>query len=87
MHYKVIYTECLDDNEGILKAESWEYVDKADAIALFNERFNKMTSSMLNDYSLCKCKMVKEGYRAFIKIQGVHCCLAVVDDMNNIVKI
>lgn len=82
--YKVIHTESLETADE-MAAESWEYGDKADAINKFSSLVSQLLSEVLEN-SLLNCKTSIHYNRAVIKIEGVHHCIAVVDDKNSIVK-
>ncbi|MBP5784755.1 MAG: hypothetical protein J6W16_04135 [Methanobrevibacter sp.] len=78
--YKVIYTKSLDNASDVI-AESWEYTDKNDAIKLFNDKVNQFVKEILkNQFLKFNCSIV--GYKAMIKIESTHHCIAIVDDMN-----
>ena len=83
--YKVIYTESLETADE-MTAESWEYIDKADAVNEFSSLVNRVLSEVLEN-SLLNCKASIHHNKAVIKIEGVHHCIAIVDDMNNAIKI
>ena len=83
--YKVIHTKSLE-NVDEMTAESWEYNDKADAINEFSSLVNRVLSEVLEN-SLLNCKASIHHNKAVIKIEGVHHCIAVVDDMNSNVKL
>ena len=78
--YKVVYTKTLDNADDIV-AESWEYEDKDLAIALFNERMNKLLAEIL-DNGFFNAKISIHGHRALVQIESTHYCIAVVDDLN-----
>lgn len=78
--YKVVYTKTLDNANDIV-AESWEYEDKDLAIALFNERMNKLLAEIL-DNGFFNAKISICCHRALVKIESTHYCIAVVDDLN-----
>lgn len=82
--YKVIHTESLE-NADEMTAESWEYNDKADAFGEFSSLVNQVLSEVLEN-SILNCKASIHYNKAVIKIEGVHHCIAVVDDKNSIVK-
>lgn len=83
--FKVIYTKTLENASDIV-AESHEYVDKKNAIALFNERVQKLFDEV-KDNSLLSAKFSINHYRAFVRIEGTHHCIAIVDDLNDTVAI
>ena len=78
--HKVIYTKSLDNADDII-AESWEYVDKDDAVQLFNEQFTKIINEIL-DNELLNAKVSIHRHLALIVVENVHHCLSVVDDLN-----
>ena len=78
--YKVIYTKTLDNVDDVI-AESWEYIEKNDAIALFEERLAKLWKEITNNEFL-NAKINIHGHKVLIKIESEHHCIAVVDDMN-----
>ena len=82
--YKVIHTESLE-NADEMTAESWEYIDKADAFDEFSSLVNQVLSEVLEN-SILNCKASIHYNKAVIRIEGVHHCIAVVDDKNSIVK-
>lgn len=81
--YKMIYTRTLDSADEII-AESWEYQKKEDAIALFNERVSNLITKMLNN-EFMYVNMNMHKHKALIKVESVHHCFAVVDDINKVV--
>ena len=81
--YKMIYTRTLDNADEII-AESWEYQKKEDAIEMFNERVSNLMKTMLNN-EFMHVDMNMHKHRALIKVESVHHCFAVVDDMNKAV--
>lgn len=83
--YKVIHTKSLETADEAT-AESWEYTDKADAFGRFSSLVNQVLSEVLEN-SILNCKASIHYNKAVIKIEGVHHCIAVVDDKNSIVKI
>ena len=82
--YKVIHTESLE-NADEMTAKSWEYTDKADAFGQFSSLVNQVLSEVLEN-PILNCKASIHYNKAVIKIEGVHHCIAVVDDKNSIVK-
>lgn len=82
--YKVIHTKSLETADE-MTAESWEYGDKVDAVNKFSSLVSQVLSTVLEN-SLLNCKTSIHYNRAVIKIEGVHHCIAVVDDKNSIVK-
>lgn len=83
--YKVIHTKSLETADEAI-AESWEYNDKADAVNQFSSLVSQVLSEVLEN-SLLNCKASIHHNKAVIKIEGVHHCIAVVDDKNSTVKI
>jgi len=81
MHHKVIYTKTLSNADDVI-AESFEYADKKDAIALFKERVNKLVNEIL-DNEFLNAKISIHKHVALIKIENTHHCISVVDDWNN----
>lgn len=79
--HKVIYTKTLDNADDAV-AESWEYTDKNDAIALFKERVNKLLQEILSN-EFYNAKINIHGHTALIRIESTHYCISVVDDMNH----
>ena len=82
--YKVIHTKSLETADE-MTAESWEYGDKADAVNKFSSLVSQVLCEVLEN-SILNCKASIHYNRAVIKIEGVHHCIAVVDDKNSIVK-
>ena len=82
--YKVIHTKSLETADE-MAAESWEYNDKADAFSEFSSLVNRVLSEVLEN-SILNCKASIHYNKAVIRIEGVHHCIAVVDDKNSIVK-
>lgn len=82
--YKVIHTKSLETADE-MTAKSWEYNDKADAVNQFSSLVSQVLSEVLEN-SILNCKASIHHNKAVIKIEGVHHCIAVVDDKNSIVK-
>ena len=78
--FKVVYTKSLDNADDVI-AESWEYENKDLAVLLFKERLHKLFSEIL-DNEFYNAKISIHGYRALVKLESTHYCLAVVDDLN-----
>ena len=78
--YKVVYTKTLDNVDNMV-AESWEFEDRDTAILLFNGRVNKLINEIL-DNEFLKARISINKYKALIKIEDTHHCIAVVDDLN-----
>jgi len=83
--YKVIHTKSLE-NADEMTAESWEYDDKAYAIGRFSSLINQVLCEVLEN-SILNCKASIHCNKAVIKIEGVHHCIAVVDEKNSTVRI
>ena len=78
MHYHVIYTKTRDNADEVI-AQTYEFVNKDDAIALFKERINKLMAEVLeNKWLESKFSIFK--HKALIKIEGTHYCVALVSD-------
>ena len=78
MHYHVIYTKTCDNVDEII-AQTYDYANKDDAIALFNERVNKLMAEVLeNKWLNAKFSIYKN--KALVKIENTHYCIAVVSD-------
>ena len=81
--YKMIYTRTLDNADEII-AESWEFQKKEDAIVLFNDSVSRLLKETFNN-EFVHVDMNMHKHRALIKVESVHHCFAVVDDMNKAV--
>lgn len=79
--FKVVYTKSLDNVDDVV-AESWECENLDLAIQLFNERVNKLVAEVLENAFL-KAKISIYQHKALIRIEDIHYCIAIVDDMNH----
>lgn len=76
--FNVIFTKSLDHVDEII-SKTWEYKDKNDAIALFNEQVKVlMNEAIENEY--LKCKISMHRHKALIKLEDTHYVIAVVED-------
>ena len=76
--FNVIYTESLDNADDII-SKSFDYEDEKDAIALFNEKVQKLMNEILGNEYL-KSKISIHRHKALIKMENRHYVIAIVKD-------
>jgi len=83
--FNVIYTVSCDSADEMI-TRMWQFKEKNDAINCFNKILQDHIDEIKNN-SLLNVKLSIHHYRALVKIAGTHYCIAIVDDMNNAIKI
>lgn len=83
--FNVIYTASCDSADEMI-AQTWQFKEKNDAINCFNKTLQNHIDEIKNN-SLLNARLSIHHYRTFVQIEGTHYCIAIVDDMNNAIKI
>ncbi len=76
--YTYIYTKSLD-NASDMVTKALDFEKKSDAIDLFNDRVKHLVDEALNN-ELLNFKISMHNYKAIVKIESTHHCVAVVKD-------
>ena len=73
-----IYTKTLDNADGVV-AKSLNFENEDDAIECFNDKVKALVEEALSNEFL-QFKMSMHKRKALVQIEGVHHCIAIVEN-------
>ena len=75
--FKVITTKTLDHADQI-EANSIEFDNRDDAIAAFDTKLKQLVNDAFNNNEFLHIEISVHNYKALVKIEGTHYCIAIV---------